>query len=999
MMDWQATGNTIEYAFPQEIAAEVEASDVRCAYYARQSSGVRRGASGSLRNAQPPIKKVLDDDMGGILKGQQGGVGGQVGEAGRADDGPRTVRPAFGIDRTERNQREYDANRLGRPAKASAMAENHISSSAHIGDAVSHDMRGRIHTLKMCPCPSCGVISAPNTVVVSSAAFDVNVCTRVGSYSLSVSPLMCGECLLVWTPEAAAAGCYAAQAGESRVSSHWYTIDLLDHVSSELLFRGTSFLAVAAAFGSPAEPFSQAWFEYHRTAFCASGLAALGVVDIDTGPMGGCPVCSDVNMSLGPRPAATSPLSMWWETTHHRLSGLRLSVMMDATNTLDLKPGAGSASDLIPPSTDTFLSAALQKTLADLLKLRRAGGQDASPSDDEGDGGCAPGENYKAGRRAPTRGSKKKSEGVCGACCAEGIPLRGLYFSMDDTHECFLFYDYIVDAIILHCNGVNYIFLDFGCKFGRHYLRRQKEAPLRIEIVVPAMHAEGHVKRCRLLHCGIYLDGLGYIMGEEMEQLWYVSKFWSASTRSMSRAERIDFLNFALAWVTKRKVANMYKTLTKKVRDMRALDTTYSKTLMDLANVRLSLGKEADLPSAHAWMREHCVLLTRLETGGDNDADHMPVDYLPIYALNIVKDSLTRNAAGTDAGRSYDFFFTANLKGRGTQKMEKLMRALDASLARTEADHDMHLMSLGWLARTCARLELATLLALPSFREQLDVVKRNEMSALRTAVAVTVCELKALEQLMSQRGHRSSENAPNKKNNRAKAGLLNTIAESLHSLSKWEAWTVTADGVCLAAAAPRPSGADIAAATSENYPWNVEVGGSGDAFDGMRAMLETYRAISAKLARVLKEIIDLPTKFEKVYYHHKNLRLRISQCSDRKKASLESIKAELVVIRQTLSTAEHVSACSAAPCGVGCEVGVALQAQGKKLAEGRKLEGEIEMLRSHLERAVQDAASFDERAGGAGWEFGPDDFVEYDSGSDDDYGSDRELEDDRGKGV
>ena len=139
---------------------------------------------------------------------------------------------------------------------------------------------------------------------------------------------------------------------------------------------------------------------------------------------------------------------------------------------------------------------------------------------------------------------------------------------MDDTHECFLFYDYIVDAIMLRCDGVDYIFLDFGCKFGRHYGKRDcpdAAARARLKIVLPAMHAEGHVKPCRLRNCGIYIDGLGYVMGEEMEQLWYLSKFWAASTRSMTRAHRIDFLNLALDWVAKRKASNMYKSLTKKV--------------------------------------------------------------------------------------------------------------------------------------------------------------------------------------------------------------------------------------------------------------------------------------------------------------------------------------------------------------------------------------------------------------------------------------------------
>ena len=1059
---------TITYELPEGVAAS---ADAPWASYPRQSSGLRPGAETSLLNATREARNG-HEDMGSISERQEGLEGGD-GDGGGAADGPRVVKPS-GIDKAERNQREHLLNLLGRSAKASLIAANLVASSSHTADIISYDRQERILMLENSACPCCGMESSMNCIV--PAVFDVHVCTRVGNYDLPVFTRQCYVCGRLWMPSAIAAGCFAAQAGElSRSGSRWFATDLLDYPSSELSFRGSSFIAVSEAFGSPDEPFFKAWMEYHRTVELASDLTTLGVKWIDKGPMQDCPKCADLECTLGGRPSLTqvgAAVLETWDKNFSRLK-LRLSAMMDATQTLDQKSGAGSASDHIPGSLSMYLADSLQQQLEkDLFAARQASAQGASASD-EGDGGCAPGENhwrlllgplfsgfqeikglipdrhsehcapprlcpplppssgenYGAGRRKPTSGSKKKSEGLCGACCADGIPLRYLFFSMDDTHECFLFYDYIVDAIILRCKGVDFIFLDFGCKFGRHYAKREcadidDAARARVKIAVPVMHAEGHVKPCRLRNCGIYIDGLGYVMGEEMEQLWYLSKFWAASTRSMTRANRLDFLNLALSWVAKRKASNMYKSLTKKVcrphclgqrrhtcsppsnwhalialiapslcslslciqvRDMRAKETSYTSTLRSLENVRLAKGKEADLAGARAWMVAGCVRLTTLELGGGGDAGRTPADFLPNYALDIVKESLTRNTVGSDYGRSYDFFFSA--KGRGGQRTTKRIKELTASLAVTETTHDVQLMRLNWLSSSGARQDLATLLGLPSFLQELGVAKRNEVSGLRTSVAVSVCELSALDLLISQRGQRSPDNAPNKKNARARTGFLNKITEHLHSLSKWEAWTATSTGVGLDATPARPSADVITAVRNEDYPWVHEAAGAGDPFDGMRAMLDTYRVISAKLARVLKELVDLPIMFERVYLFYKNLRLRISQCSAEKEASLAVIKSDIVGIKRVLEGAQHLPACAGLghPCVEGCAVGEALQARGKKLFEARKLLGEIEMLRSRLEQAAQDAAPFDARAVGAGWELGPDDQLGPDDEPEDDY--------------
>lgn len=110
---------------------------------------------------------------------------------------------------------------------------------------------------------------------------------------------------------------------------------------------------------------------------------------------------------------------------------------------------------------------------------------------------------------------------------------------------------------------------------------------------------------------------------------------------------------------------------------MRAKETSFTSTLRDLEDVRLAKNKEADRAGARVWLIEHCALLTELELGvGPGGTDQVPVDFLSRYAINIVKETLTRDTAGFDAGASSDFLFPA--KGRGTPQTARRIKELKA---------------------------------------------------------------------------------------------------------------------------------------------------------------------------------------------------------------------------------------------------------------------------------------------------------------------------------
>ena len=363
--------------------------------YQKESGGSRTG-EGTLSNGKRGVSG--QEDMGDASLRHYGGEegGGEGGGAEGADGEPRPQKKGGRVQaRDERLQAEYDNIQLRRPRNISAMAVNHLASSLLCIDVLAFDKKERGSMMERCACSNCGATSAENDA--TRPAFDVKVYTLGGVYDMPISRRLCHECFHVWSPDAAEAGCYAAQACESRGGSRWYSIDLLKGASSTLVFRGSSQGAVAEAFGSLDEPFVKAWIEYQRTAQPCLDLHRLGVTDIDKGPMCNCPVCANYKISLGPRPPPGDPYLSWWLDAQPRLK-LSLSAMMDAAQTLDLKGGVGSASDHIPQELDSmYIIDAQQQQLAKDLLIRRASAENGSTSrdeGDEGDGGCAPGEIY-----------------------------------------------------------------------------------------------------------------------------------------------------------------------------------------------------------------------------------------------------------------------------------------------------------------------------------------------------------------------------------------------------------------------------------------------------------------------------------------------------------------------------------------------------------------------------------------------------------------------------
>ena len=373
---------------PRDSSLPVDAAGATpWATYARASSGSRPGAGIGLNNAGRARNNDVDVDMGGMQDGHDGGD-----EGGASGDAPAKPRGIAGIGRAERCEREAALNTKERPNKASALVASYGATSAHNAGVLAVDKQQRIARLAESGCKVCGV---ETSVAVLFRAFDVNVFTRVGSYALTVTKRQCGAsawrqcgepvCLREWTPDAADAGCFAAQAGASRGSSYWFATDLLDLID-ELLFRGASLEAVAATYGAPAEQLFKAWLEYQRTTEQARSLSALGVEGLDTSPLADCPVCANLDFTLGGRP---NPMTVGWAAQHARLE-LKLSAMMDASNTPDRKKGAGTETDGIGAVLSSHFSEARQVQLEKDLAARRANGKNTTASD-EGDGGCAPG--------------------------------------------------------------------------------------------------------------------------------------------------------------------------------------------------------------------------------------------------------------------------------------------------------------------------------------------------------------------------------------------------------------------------------------------------------------------------------------------------------------------------------------------------------------------------------------------------------------------------------
>ena len=470
--------------------------------------------------------------------------------------------------RTHRVTEEHVKFEAARPANASAVRDTSARFRDNLNANAAACKASREAEMKkdFCACCRAGhnadsIVPVPDGTSVTVRVFNVS-----WQYEFVLQELMCAVCKTRRMPTAHDILCYASQAEACQTGSLLFTRELLEHTKSLVFRGGTSFTALADCFSIPAssvEAYIRAWFEYLKCVDVMD-LPALGVTGTDRGPFAHCPVCAKAMANGADAPASVQD----------RLK-ISLCLMTDASNTPD-RLQCGKASQAIQPSLSTFIGVRHQ-IVSEALAASRSAPPSSSRVAQDADTSqvpvCGPGHDYTCARVDPTLGSVKASEGVMGCVCKHGIGLLEAFASMDGTHECYIFYDVILEGILLARPDLKFINLDFGCKYGAHFhgpnfcklLPEGTKLPLDIRqavtVKVPYLHGQSHVVACRLEHGGLFAEGSGWMYGEQTEQLWGQSKPWSHIIRNMTHAHRIDFINLGLAWMARRKAENIFPSL------------------------------------------------------------------------------------------------------------------------------------------------------------------------------------------------------------------------------------------------------------------------------------------------------------------------------------------------------------------------------------------------------------------------------------------------------
>ena len=323
---------------------------------------------------------------------------------------------------------------------------------------------------------------------------------------------------------------------------------------------------VADSCGASHEQYIRAWMEYQKAMVPLRDLTLLGVTDVDTGPLSENPGLANLRFSLGPMPPDAGPLQDEWRDLDKRLS-FPITVCTDATRTMDLLKGAGDGKG--PYGLASYLTKYLehlrQTALADAIALdvRKKASNPGKVATI-----CGGKVQYQCADEHATNSFSKQSDCLAGVVDEDTIPVLGTFLGSGATHECFLMFDLIIVPLLIACPEIRVVLVDHGCQYGKHLqahlltLNLEPALLARLQNIitgVPMMHAEVHILSCRLLNSSLYIDLIGYIVGESSEQLWNQLKPFTKSTRNMMWANYIDFLNLSIGDVTKRKVAGLFK--------------------------------------------------------------------------------------------------------------------------------------------------------------------------------------------------------------------------------------------------------------------------------------------------------------------------------------------------------------------------------------------------------------------------------------------------------
>jgi len=784
--------------------------------------GQTGGAEGGTEDGAGEGGEGGADRGGGGLEGGADGAPVVVPMAKRVK---RDAEKANKVEKRHRNRAEL------RPRRTSEFLSGFPLGKEHAQRMLELDRAGRVDMLAQAPCRCCG--GRDNVVLGDHAdVFSVTVYGKNGTFIVPVAPNWCRGCGRVSFPDAGSAACYAGQALASRALSQWFTLELLSALDP-LVFHGSAFKVLASYAGCHHHHLITAWFEHKFTSAPLRDLQLLGVTGIDTGPLAHNPGLADLRYSLGPEPLREGPAHAAW---HARLERLHIIPKMctDGTRTMDLLSGAGRASRNIPPTTSSHFSHERQQIFTSSVASQPEGA-------DLGATICGD-RNYIAARDRAVHG-KKQSEGVIGAVDEDGLPIPGTFLAQGPVHECFLGFDTALITIIkklLETNARVYVFLDHGCKYGAHLTAvLGAELAARVTVVLPWMHAELHILSCRLSHSGMYVNGIGYVVGENSEQLWNQMKPLAKNLRYMAWANHLDLMNFLLQFITERKVAGLFKAQQKNTKDMAAKKLVFKRQLDETVTAVLTADgtprpSDAIWATAMAYLKDQSKQLTAIEIAPDAGQLAQPENGLLVsYSSSRLRLHLTKAPLFCDERRSFDFL----LGGGGNLTLQAALLQRSVSVME-EGESGKTLVSEGWLTSTGSHKEWDELTSHLTFFETLAGMKDKEVLVLRERIVFNVLEVKTTKLLLLRRSYNDKTR---QKLQRGQARVIKLIEADLHSLKYWDVWTARGGFSSVPA---RPSTADVDAVLEEKFPW-LSAGAAGRR-SVVAVLLPSFRVTLAK---------------------------------------------------------------------------------------------------------------------------------------------------------
>ncbi|KAF5829011.1 hypothetical protein DUNSADRAFT_16713 [Dunaliella salina] len=112
----------------------------------------------------------------------------------------------------------------------------------------------------------------------------------------------------------------------------------------------------------------------------------------------------------------------------------------------------------------------------------------------------------------------------------------------------------LLKYMVQECPSLKNVYIDFGCRLSKTWERHLQDlgenvpaTANAVRIMMNWLHASSHDLSCQILNNGRFMEGTGWVVGEQIEQLWSLLKDAAGLMRCMTKQSRRDFLELLLS--------------------------------------------------------------------------------------------------------------------------------------------------------------------------------------------------------------------------------------------------------------------------------------------------------------------------------------------------------------------------------------------------------------------------------------------------------------------